>query len=125
MPVYIDCHHGHMIDIDWCGVENDEIKTTDIHAVLDIVVYTKWLQEQPMEKQLPIAKALDNILEIRGWFHEVYMQTAANFPTVVIGTHKNMWLARQAALTTTQLRGAVKDYVKSVVAMLGLSVSED
>lgn len=125
MPVFVDNKYGHMVDIDWNHTEFEGHKQLDVHAAVDIVCYTKWLLDQPEEKRLAVAKAVDILLELRGWFFESYMQNSKNFPDVQQGEYRNIYMARMASLTTDKLREAVVSYVKPIATMLDLGVSED
>lgn len=125
MTVFVDNKYGHMVDIDWNTKESEGRKTLDVHAAIDIICYTKWLLDQPAEKQMAAAKAVDILLEIRGWYFESYMETAENFPDVQQGQHHNMYCARMASMTTQKMREAVVSYVKPIVTMLDLGVAED
>lgn len=127
MPIFVDCKHGHMIDIDWMTVYRDDGSShIDVHAALDVIVYTKWLLEQSELKRMACARAIDQLLEIRGWFWEVYLEHASNFPDLEITLpDKNEAVNRLAQIDGAAMRKIAAEYVKPMAIMLDLGVSED
>lgn len=111
MPIFLDCKYGHMVDVDFKRVfDEDGDYHTDIGAAIDIRIYTKWLAEQSALLWQEHAANINNVLEIRAWFHETLSMSQNNDGTKPTEGH---------------LQNATRVYLKHYADKLGLSVSED